>query len=196
MTPRLSILVATIPERRSSFRKLMDYLRAMSDGLPVEILTDDAPKGDISIGSKRQALLNRATGDYIAFIDDDDWVAPTYVDDILKATESGPDCIGFRIEVHGLNRRRVEMASASMRYTWQKDIDGFDYVRGIYHKTPVKRSHAIAIGFADMRFAEDKDYSDRIAASGLLKWEEYIDKALYIYRYKFQPINKKFGITQ
>ena len=193
--PRLSVLIATIPERRLQLRKLLAHITEMCEPFHgvVEVLTNDAPKDAMSIGAKRQAMIEQATGDYVCFVDDDDWVADTYIADILKATESGPDCIGFRIEVHGL-ARRPQMASASMRYGWAEKVDGFDYVRGIYHKTPVKREHAIAIGFKDMRFAEDKDYSDRLAASGLLEREEYIDKALYIYRYKFQPINRKFGI--
>lgn len=195
MTPRLSVLIATIPERKSQLRKLLVHITKMCKPFPgmVEILTNDAAKSEMSIGAKRQAMIEQASGDYVCFVDDDDWVSDSYIADILKATESGPDCIGFRIEVHGL-ARRTQMASASMRCEWAKNVDGFDYVRSIYHKTPVKREHALAIGFADMRFAEDADYSDRLAKSGLLQREEYIDKALYIYRYKFQPISRKFGI--
>lgn len=194
MTPDLSILVATIPERKSQFRRLMAHLEGMAEDEPVEILSDDAPKGDISIGSKRQRLLERATGRYVVFIDDDDWVPLYYVPEILDAIEQRPDCIGFLIEVHGLSRV-VQRAAASDRYdTWASNADGYDYVRTIYHKTPVKREHALAIGYADMRFAEDKDYSDRLKASGLLKSEVFINRTMYIYRYKLQPIKRKFGI--
>ena len=194
MTPDLSILVATIPEHKSQFRRLMAHLEGMAEDEPVEILYDDAPKGEISIGSKRQRLLERATGRYVVFIDDDDWVPLYYVPEILDAIEQGPDCIGFLIEVHGLSRVVQRAAASNRYYGWASNADGYDYVRTIYHKTPVKREHALAIGYADMRFAEDKDYSDRLKASGLLKSEVFINRTMYIYRYKFQPIKRKFGI--
>ena len=190
---KLSILIATIPERQALFGKLMAHIERQASGLPVEVLYDAAPKSEISIGAKRQALLEGASGKYVVFVDDDDAVADTYVSDILQATEEDPDCIGFQIEVHGMGG--VRNASASNRYErWAENVDGFHYVRTIYHKTPVKREHALSIGFKDMRFAEDHDYSERLKASGLLKNEVYIDKVLYIYRYKYENIKTKFGI--
>lgn len=190
---KLSILIATIPQRQPLFVKLMADIERQASGHPVEVLYDAAPKGAMSIGAKRQALLERASGDYITYVDDDDGVADTYVSDILKAIEGGPDCVGFQIEVHGMGG--VRMASASNRYErWEENVDGFDYVRTTYHKTPVRRDHALAIGFKDMRFAEDHDYSMRLKASGLLHGEAYIRKVLYIYRYRYESINIKFGI--
>ena len=191
----LSILIATIPGRETLFGKLMSHLWRQSVGLPVEIIYDASAKDVMSIGAKRQRLLESAQGRYVVFIDDDDWVPNTYVEEILEATITLPDCIGFKVEVNGMGRRKY--ASASNRWErWGEKVEGFDYVRTIYHKNPVLREHALKIGYQDMRFAEDHDYSDRLKASGLLKKEAYLDKVLYIYRYKHEPINKKFGIKR
>jgi glycosyltransferase involved in cell wall biosynthesis len=190
---KLSILIATIPGREHLFGRLMSHLWRQVDTLPVEIIYDASTKESMSIGAKRQRLLESAKGEYIVFIDDDDWVVNDYVEAILQATITNPDCIGFQVEVNGMGRRKL--ANASNRYErWGEKQDGFDFVRTIYHKTPVKREHALAIGFSDMRFAEDHQYSDKLKASGLLKKEAYIDRVLYIYRYRNEPIKKKFGI--
>ena len=190
---KLSICIATIPGREHLFGKLMAHLWRQSAGLPVEIIYDASDKQVMSIGAKRQRLIEAASGDYVVFIDDDDWVPDNYVEEILKATLTTPDCIGFKVEVNGMGRRKY--ASASNRWErWGEKVDGHDYVRTIYHKNPVLREHALKIGYKDMRFAEDHNYSDRLKASGLLKKEVYVDQVLYIYRYKHEPIKKKFGI--
>jgi len=73
-------------------------------------------------------------------------------------------------------------------------VNGFDYVRSPYQKTPLKTEIARKIGYADMRFGEDYDYSCRLVASGLLLVEVYIPKVLYHYRYAYETPNKKYGI--
>jgi hypothetical protein len=93
----LSILIATIPGRESMFARLMSHLWRQSVGLPVEIIYDGSAKDVMSIGAKRQRLIESAQGRYVVFIDDDDWVPDTYVEDILEATITLPDCIGFKV---------------------------------------------------------------------------------------------------
>ena len=44
-------------------------------------------KGELTIGAKRNQLVKRSKGEYIAFIDDDDLVSFDYVSKILKAIE-------------------------------------------------------------------------------------------------------------
>jgi len=200
LQPELSILIATIPERRDQFEKL---IRNLSGNEGVEVLFDNRPRHALSIGAKRQALLEKATGRYICFHDDDDWHSVSYASAIVAATKESPDCIGFLIECRGMGRSQLDrkrkgtkLAIASNRYDkWADDFDGYDYVRTIYHKTPVKREHALAVGFRDMRFAEDHDYSMRLKASGLLNVEVFIPEPLYIYRYNYEPHNIKYGIT-
>lgn len=191
-----SILVCTVNERAALFAKLHAELLRQAEPYPglVEVLYALDGK-EISVGAKRQQLIERATGEYVAFIDDDDWIAPDYVDAILDAAVSAPDCIGMRIRVEGMTRK-PQTAAASNRYTeWDSNKDGFDYVRTIYHKTPVRREHAIAIGYKDLRFAEDHDYSDRLKASGRLSYEVFVDKELYTYRFKNEPHKAKYGIA-
>jgi len=65
----------------------------------VEILFDSSKKflkGGLSVGAKRDALKCRATGDYLVFVDDDDIVAPNYLESVLRLSESNADIITFR----------------------------------------------------------------------------------------------------
>ena len=214
-TPLLSILIATTPDRRPLFtplwNELVDQARTLEqhDG-PLDIhggaigsvvigrveIHWHEDSRELSIGAKRQAMVEAARGEYVAHFDSDDWPHHEYLAKIIEALQTRPDCVGFYVEVHGLNGgRRVERAIASNRFArWCSKCKGHDYVRTIYHKNPVKREHALAVGFKDMRFGEDHDYSIRLKAAGILKDEVFIDQALYVYRYKAQPHSIKFGV--
>lgn len=150
---------------------------------------------EMSVGAKRQKLLERASGDFVAFVDSDDWVSPDYVFNILfNATRSHDiDCIGFLIscDMEGVHQNAI---ASNRYYDWCENKDGYRYVRTIYHKTPVRREHALKIGYKDMRFAEDYDFSKRLKQSGLLKKEAFINQPMYFYRYKYQDPKIKYGI--
>ena len=98
----LSILMPTIPERYEMFSKLrlaVDLqVKRVNKIHPtlgrVEILHDDSKKykdGGPTIGQKRQALLNKAGGEYVCFLDDDESVGPNYVEELLRLCYEGPD---------------------------------------------------------------------------------------------------------
>lgn len=188
---KLSLLLATIENRASLFALLHAEILKQAEGKPVEILVACDAK-QISIGKKRQNLLEQATGDYIAYIDDDDWIAPTYVDDILKALESNPDCVGFKITCT-TNGQNQQSAIASMRYpTWRENVDGYAHARSTYHKTPHKRELGLKVGFHDIRYGEDRPYSMKLMQ--YVKTESFIDKVLYFYRYRTESFMTKYGI--
>jgi len=192
---QLSILICTTFDRTDMFNLLKHHLQTQINEFgfrkEVEILSECDNK-EISVGKKRQSLLEKAIGEYIVFIDSDDMVPYYYVQKNLEAIKENPDCIGFRINCKGTPGIT---ASASNRWDdWADNKGGFDYVRTIYHKNPVKREIALQIGFKDMRFAEDYDYSKRLKASGLLKNEVFIDEIMYEYRYKYENPRIKYGI--
>jgi hypothetical protein len=190
--PRFSILLCTVINRASLFALLHAEVLRQSEGRSVEVLVACDAK-EISIGKKRQNLLTQATGDYCAFVDDDDWIAPTYVDDILTALESNSDCVGFKIECT-TNGKNPESAITSMGYPrWAEHQDGFAHVRSIYHKSPHRREIGLKVGFPDLRYGEDRPYS-----AGLMrhvKTESFIDKVLYHYRFRSEPFAAKYGLN-
>ena len=189
--PRLAILCATVECRKDLFAQLHAELQRQAAGKPVEIVVACDNK-EISIGAKRQQLLERATGDYVCFVDDDDWVSPDYVDRILTALESSPDCVGFEIQCN-FNGGKPQGAITSMRYPrWTEGLDGYAFNRSIYHKSVVRRDLALKCGFPDLRYAEDKIFSEKIMH--LVKTEVFVKSVLYFYRFRSEPFNKKYGI--
>jgi glycosyltransferase involved in cell wall biosynthesis len=187
---KLSILIATTRQRSEVFGKLYAYLlQQINQQVEIVVLADDK---QLSIGAKRQRLLQMAQGDYVAFVDDDDWLPPDYVDRLLQAMAQQPDCIGFLIDCSFNGTHK--MAIGSNRYqAWAENMDGYDYVRTIYHKTPVKRQLALQAGFKDMRYGEDHDYSRRLKP--LLQTEVFVDRVMYYYRYSnAEAHNSKYGI--
>jgi len=166
--------------------------RQIINPLEVEIICDIDNK-EVSIGAKRQRMLEKALGEYVTMVDDDDLVANDYVEQILIAIESKPDCIGFEIDCSGTAGKRATVSNAWN--DWGENIGGFDYVRTPYHKSPIKTNIARHIGFKDLRYAEDYDFSKRLKQSNLIQQEVYIPKIMYYYRYKHEPHNKKYGIT-
>jgi glycosyltransferase involved in cell wall biosynthesis len=190
--PRLSVLLPTVENRAALFAKLHAELKRQSGGRSVELIVACDSK-EISIGKKRQNLLEKAMGDYVVFVDDDDFVAPTYVDDILTALVSNPDCVGFLITCT-TNGRNPQKAIASMRYKkWGENQGGYAHVRSCYHKTPHKREIALKVGFRDLRYGEDKPYSEGLMQH--VKTEVFIPKVLYLYRFHSEPFAAKYGIT-
>lgn len=196
---RLSVLIATVPERAIEYGLLSTELDRQRKGLPVEVLTDIRARGTVTVGAKRQALLEQAKGDYVVSIDDDDWVPPEYISTILGALQTNPDCIGHYELVEGMAKVPQLSIWTKQAGRWMNGQEarkryGVEYVRTTFHKTPLKREHALAIGFKDMAFGEDHEFAQRLMASGRLKTEVFIPRVLYFYRYSFEPHNLKYGI--
>lgn len=192
---KLSVLVPTVEGREEMLQRLKNILipqiaQANKEGVIVELIIAKDNK-EISIGRKRQKLLEGAIGEYIVFIDDDDTISSDYVSSILK--NLGADAVGFLIDCY-FDGTYTGRAKASRVYiNWADNVDGFRYVRNIYHKTPHLKSLALQTGFKDQRFGEDYDYCMRLQP--LIKTENFIDKILYFYQYSsIEEHNKKYGI--
>lgn len=192
----LSLLICTVYDRAEKFKLLFDYLNKINVFADVEILFELDNK-EISVGAKRQKLIERAKGKFVVFIDDDDWVAENYISEIRKGILENPeiDCIGFlqSCTFNGSPERKI--CCLSLKYkVWRDNVDGYYAVRSPYHKTPIKREVALRVGFQDMRFAEDHDFSKKVTP--LLKNEYFINKIMYQYRYTEEEHNKKYGIKR
>lgn len=191
---RLSICIPTIVERQHLVEKLYEkVISQVGENEDVEVLVASDNK-EISIGAKRQHFLLAAQGEYVVMIDDDDDISDDYVSEILKAIENGPDCVGFQIKCTGTEGKTADMSN---KYSdWADSQNGFDYVRTPYQKTPMRTILALAIGYKDMRYGEDYDFSKRLKQSGLITSEVYIPKTLYHYRFKYEDPKTKYGLTK
>lgn len=181
-TPVLSIMIATMPDRSKQFWDLFTFLEIQHQGKEVEIITDCSM--DYNIGTKRNRLLEMASGEYVVFADDDDFVSHDYISKILKATESKPDCIGISgtITTNGENERQWHISKDFGSWYERDQI----YYRTPNHISPVRRELALKAGFPEITHGEDYYYSMRLLP--LLKSEVIIEGDIYYYDYwSFKP---------
>lgn len=78
----LSILVCTTHDRKDMFDKLHEELNRQrwASGMDSEVeILYECDNKEISVGAKRQLLIERATGEFVVFIDSDDWVSTNFI---------------------------------------------------------------------------------------------------------------------
>lgn len=177
----VSVLICTIPDRNEMFVSLYKRLNLLKNNasIRVEILYDDAL--GITIGEKRNRLLERASGKYCCFIDDDDDVADTYFTTYESAIGSGMDydCVAL-VGHYYLNGRFMKPFFHSLKYkSWYDDADG--YYRCPNHLNLIKTDICRQIGYTQINFGEDKDFSERLLESGLIQTEYSHENLLYLY---------------
>jgi len=139
--------------------------------------------------------MDQAKGKYVAFIDDDDEIGNDYLASVLNAIETQePDVIGL-IGVMRWQRSKIlrtnHKFTHSIEHTrWWERGNGrnTEYFRPPNHLNPIKREIAKQFPFQEISFGEDKEWSERIAKSGLLKKEVKIPAVIYYYN--FNPYKK------
>ncbi len=196
----LSILIPTIIGRDAAYKKLHDKLTAQlsNHGIWNEIeIVSECDDRTMSIGNKRQLLMNRAYGDFIVYIDDDDDAPDDYCLSLWMAIKNNADIdsIGF-LQTCILDGRHKTSCLSNRFAEWAENVDGFNYVRTPFFPTPIRRDIAMQIGYADLRYGEDFDFSVRLKQSGLIKNEHFINKVLYIYQYTTRPFQEKYGVPK
>lgn len=177
----LSILILTLPTRIDSYANLIKMLnkQVIENNFidKVQILTLCDTK-EISVGEKRNILLNKSTGRYVCFIDDDDEIAPNYLIKIISALSSNADVITFCGD-YVENAIRTPF-SISMVHRGNYNHTNIFY-RLPNHLCPVKRDIALSCQFTNKNFGEDSDYADKI--NKYIKNEYHIQDKLYFYMY-------------
>jgi glycosyltransferase involved in cell wall biosynthesis len=178
MTKKLSILTCTLHNRINFFKRIDTSLKKQTKFLTNIELLANCDNGEKTIGEKRNELLNASKGEYVVFVDDDDYVSDDYVIKILKAisTSKKPDCCGIEGIIYDpLGKNKFVH---SLRYDKWFDENGV-YYRSPNHINPIKRELALEVGFEKVSYGEDFEFSKKIKP--LLKSEIYIDSILYHY---------------
>ena len=177
----LSILILTLPTRIDSYARLIKSLnlQVIQNNLMgrVQILSLCDTK-EISVGEKRNILLNKSCGRYVCFIDDDDVVAPDYLIKIISALSSNADVITFCGDY--VEKEIITAFSISMVHRGNFNHPNIFY-RLPNHLCPLKREIALSCQFTNKNFGEDSDYADKI--NKYIKNEYHIQDKLYFYMY-------------
>jgi len=191
---RLSILICSILERAKLLHRLLVCLKPQVTD-EVEIITE-IDNCEMSIGEKRNKLLLRASGDYVAFIDDDDLVSGDYISKILTATKTSPDCCSLQGEISHVitihtkktsqQRTRIIKRRQRVNHVFFHSIEYDHWFEdcGVYYRCPnhlnaIKRDIALQVGFPSKNSGEDHDFSTQVFP--LLKTEAKIEGTIYYY---------------
>lgn len=173
---KLALLIPTIDGREQVLSRLLNILNSQINN-DVEIIIE---KDDCSItrGYKRQLMIDRCNSKYLAFIDDDDLVSKDYVQKILFAIESNPDCCSLQGEL-SYNGFYVATFIHSIDYDEWFEIGDMHY-RCPNHLNTIKTEIVKQVGYnKELHVGEDRDFSSR--ARDLLKNEVKIDGTIYYY---------------
>lgn len=177
-----SILIPTLSCRKKSFDFIYNKLKkqiedhGLSDKVEILYLMDD---GEISIGFKRNALLQQSAALYISYVDDDDDVAEDYVPMIYEKLLRHPDCVSL-MGIKTIDGQNPKLFIHSIKYKKWFHIDNI-YYRTPNHLNPIRRAIAHHFLFPEISQAEDSNWSMQIAHSDLIKTEEVVDKPYYFY---------------
>lgn len=167
----LSVLIATVPERAHLFNKLYDelnrqlvYMRTVHPTLGnIEILVDGSKKfldGGLSIGKKREALVQRATGVYLCFLDDDEGISPNYLETLVRLCNESPDVVTFK------NISKMEnywtIIDMSLEFQNEQARPNDIVRRRPWHICPVKTHLAKMYEFSDSNYGEDFEWMDKV----------------------------------
>jgi len=164
--PILSILIASLRSRKLKLERLLTSLGTHS-GVEALVEVDD---GELSIGLKRQTLLDRANGKYIVYLDDDDIVAENFVAKILENIKFNPDAIGYWIEHHKDGHKQF-IKKMTLGLTSQVMYQG-DLLSPLTHRSVVKRKILNEFTFPNIDWAEDRPYWAHIQKK--IRWEKVI----------------------
>jgi glycosyltransferase involved in cell wall biosynthesis len=178
---KLSILICTLPEERNIAK--LARLRAILGPQLCDVVEVRQHEGgrEVPTGTKRNELIDNCEGEYFCFVDDDDILAPTYVQDILKALESRPDVVTFNGWMTTNSKSRVDFVI--------KLGEGYEERDGKYYRWPnhlavIRKSAVRGIRFEPIWMGEDYIWSKQIRDLGLLKTSVHIEKELYHYDFE------------
>ena len=171
MTPILSILIPSIPERAYLFNPLYDELNRqvayMHDTHPtlgkIEILVDNSDsflRGGMSIGQKRDSLVQRATGRYLCFLDDDDAVSGDYLETLVRMAQYKACILTFnafcKLETYWMV---VEM---SLKNEINEEARPGIIQRRPWHVCPVISTYAKQHKFENVSYGEDWKWFEKV----------------------------------
>ena len=177
-----TIMILSIPSRiQKHLIPLYEKLLKQAESYPeVEILCLIDNK-KMSIGEKRQSLIDIARGKWVAFMDDDDDVTDDYMETIVNTIKKEPaDVITF--DQHCIVNGREFTVNFDMNNPNERYIPGMTHI-----KRPPFHMCFWRAEIAKQAKMESSSYGEDFAWCSLMypkiQSEAHIDKILHLYRY-------------
>ena len=177
-----TIMILSIPSRiEKNLLPLYNKLLQQSEQYPeVEILCLIDNK-KMSIGIKRQCILDISRGKWVAFMDDDDDITDDYIETIVNSIKEKPaDVISF--DQHCIVNSMEFIVNFNMSNSNERYIPGMTYVkRQPYHMCFWRAEIAKQAKMEDSSYGEDFAWCSLMYPN--IKTETHINKILHLYRY-------------
>lgn len=184
----LSILIPTIEKRERYYNELVSNLMAQIEYCntyhsslgKVQIISDNSKpflEGGLSIGKKREKLLRKVTTKYFCFLDDDDKVAPNYVEVLLRMCNENMDCCTFNALF--TNDDYWTIINMNLENINEEARPGIIVKRTLWHVCPIKTDLTIGVDFNDINHNEDWTFIEKILPQ--VKSQTHTDIILYNY---------------
>jgi len=190
---KLSILIPSVPHRVKRLGNILWQLER-------QVEHGDTEKGEVellvlmdnmtmSIGEKRNKLMDMAKGEYFSFVDDDDQIGFTYIDHLIKAiNETGSDVITFNQVRKGFEPNNFLTTKYDIKVPgdgeWREE-GGEIFWCGIPAHTSCWKKEFSSVRFPEISDKEDLDWMRR--ARMATESHHHIDYALYFYTIRHKP---------
>lgn len=180
MKPTLSILTPSVPSRAAKLSALCDFIANLGGNVEHLVFLDNKRR---TVGAKRQALLEMARGDYVAFVDDDDAISERYIAELLPRCESGPDVVTFEqmATLDAGTGKIIFDATCRMDEPWRYADTAR---RRPWHVCAWRRELALQGVFTEKNYGEDADWVAQVAP--LIRTHLHVPQVLHYYRHSLQ----------
>jgi hypothetical protein len=187
-----SVLIPTIPGRDASLAHLTASIRDKVSRICPQLriqwcIAFDAK--EMSIGRKREGLLQGATGKYMSFIDDDDDITDAYLEDLWACIQGGDHVMRLRGQMgpHSFVHSTAVALDGPMATTDNPPV----FQRPPNHLNPMLTDVAKWVHFKDASCGEDLDWTLSLARTRALTVEYRSDSSRthYIYNLGTRTVN-------
>tara|TARA_R110000868_G_scaffold14671_10_gene68022 strand:+ start:246 stop:956 length:711 start_codon:yes stop_codon:yes gene_type:complete len=149
-----------------------------------EVLTS-IDSGEESSGIKRQRLITAASGQYVAFLDDDDTVNDDYCKLICEAAVQFPDVVCFNMRMtHQFDRYGKKKIRQE---TWRLGLWEDNRKKGMMaanHLCAWKKLIAEKVSWCpELGYGDDQLWYGPLHASGIAKTSVFVPQILYEYKF-------------
>ena len=177
----VSFLIPTIAGREASLARLIESIHEKMNRLSSHlryIINTAFDNREMSIGMKRQSLIQSSQGKYSAFIDDDDEITDAYIEDLCETIRGSYPVMRLRGRIHPYT------FTHSLENTLTSPMARDEvFLRPPNHLNPIMTDVAKLIHFKDALRGEDLDWTIRLSKAGFLTSEYTTDDSRIHYIY-------------
>lgn len=198
---KLSILMCTLPlPYRDSdyFTEISKQIMLQIENRPIQFLYLGDNKS-MSVGEKRNHLMDIASGERIIFVDDDDQISDNYVDKVYSYCNLDFDCVAIGVDYtkDGKDLSVYDYSYKTNINTREGDKNSPRFGQRVYGRMPNhlclwKKEVAKRCKFPDRNLGEDHEWAEQ----QLLKGYSLHLTDEVIYHYDFKPKNTQTRLNR